>query len=475
MPLAMACELSRFVAEVVNVPAERLSALQGTIDEMSSQLRARVCEHDTYGLIGFVPSGSVAKRTAIRGTSDVDVAAYLRLPPEQGTSEADVLHCLRDRLREVYPEKEHDITEGNHAVRIHFHGAKVKVDVVPIISDGAAGGPGKLWDRDAGDWIETDIGAHLGAVDAWKERHPRYCELVRLTKWWRKSQPDLRFRSFLIEILWGFLLDTERVNACDLGEAMLGFFAYVARTGLGEPILLRPDASPGPTSGPMFISDPADPARNAARNVREERRDAFVRACRASLEQLAIAQTAADRASATKAYRALFGPESTDVSPRELDQGNTLGAEAVRAAARIHADLRQLRVLSGRFSPDEEEENARAVRLWIDSGYVGSVELAFCKPGTNTRLYGARYRMADGSAIPVNSGLDAPDLAHTDFTFRVNGNERWRALGSDGQAKFRETLPGSWGSAERLEGGAETGVANIGGGEPGVVRAFIRI
>lgn len=444
------------------------------MDEMRSQLRARVGEHGSYGLIGFVPSGSVAKKTAIRGTSDVDIAAYLRLPPDQGTGHADVLHYLRDRLREVYPEKEHDITEGNHAVRIRFHDAKVEVDVVPIISDGAAGGPGKLWDRDAGGWIETDIGAHVQAIEAWKERHPRYCELVRLTKWWRKSQPDLRFRSFLIEILWGFLLKTGTVDAEDLGEAMLGFFAYVSRTGLREPIILSAGASVPPPGDSIFISDPADPAHNAARNVTGERRDAFVRACREALEQLAIAQTAADHATAIDAYRALFGPEFTEVAARELDQGDASSDDSVRAAARIHADLRQLRVLSGRFSPDQEAGNARAVRLWIESGYVDSIELAFCEPGTLHRRYSAVYRLLDAAPKARAGGFDAPDLKSSAFRIHVNSNSRLANLEEAARQAFYRELPGNWGPVQSLEGGAAAESANIGGGEPGVVRTVIR-
>lgn len=469
----MSRELNRFVADVVNVPAERLDRLQGTVEEMCKHLRQRIDERATYGLIGFVPSGSVAKKTAIRGTSDVDVAAYLRLPPEQDTSKADILHYLRDRLREVYPEKHGDITEGNRAVRVRFHDVNVDVDVVPIISDGAAGGSGRLWDRDADDWIETDIGAYVRAIDAWKENHPRYCELVRLTKWWRKSQPELRFRSFLIEILCGVLLEQKVVDESDLGEAMLGFFAYVARTGLREPINLSPGASV-PTSDPIFISDPADPARNAARNVSIERRDAFVQACRGALEQLAIAQTAAERATATNAYRALFGSDFPQVSPRELDQGGASTDDIPRAAARIHADLRQLRVLSTQFSYDKEVEYARALGLWIDSGYVDSIDLAFCEPGTSMRRYGAQYHFADDSGAPVSTGVDPPDLADAEFGIRINVNEQWRALGPAGQQEFRETLPGSWGSGERLQGGEETARASIGGGEPGVVRTLIR-
>lgn len=448
--------------------------MDDTVAELCKQLRARVDEHDTYGFIGFVPSGSVAKRTAIRGSSDVDVAAYLRVPPEHSTTEADVLQYLRDRLREVYREKEHDITEGNHAVRVHFHDATVKVDVVPIISDGAAGGPGWVWDRDADNWIETDIGGHVGAIARWKQKYPRYCEFVRLTKWWRKSQPELRFRSFLIEILWGFLLDKELVDASDMGEAMLGLFAYVARTGLREPIVLTSDSSPVASSDPILISDPAMPTRNAARNVDAERRDAFVQACREGLEQLAIAQTAVDRATATEAYRALFGPEFPEVPNRELDHGAGSTDDSRRAAARIHADLRQLRAVSSRFSPSDEEVHAQAVRLWVKSGYVDSIELAFCNPGTTHRRFSARYHPAAAAPKARTAGFAAPDLRALSFRIYVHGNSGWSALEESERQAFRGSLPGTWRASERLQGGTEGEPAHIGGGELGVVRSVIR-
>jgi hypothetical protein len=281
-------ELQAFVAEVVNLPAERLSRYRETVDHLLATLQQRIDADRAFGLTGTIHSGSIAKKTAISTSSDMDVAVYLRPRPEADESTDRLLDYVRDRLREVYPEKHGDITVGRHAVRVKFHDAALTVDVVPIISEADAGGWGKLLDQHSGEWIDTSIRAHRDTILRWKATHPNYCELVRLTKWWR-STGQLHFRSFIIELLWGYLLDTGSISSEDLGEALLGFFAYVVRSELEEPIMT------------------------------EDQRAAIVRACRQGLETLAAAQTAVDRTTAREAYQRLFGPRFTHERGRPAD------------------------------------------------------------------------------------------------------------------------------------------------------------
>jgi hypothetical protein len=451
-------ELQAFVAEVVNLPSERLKRYRETVDHLLATLQQRIDADGAFGLKGTIHSGSIAKKTAISTSSDMDVAVYLRPRSEADEFPDRLLDYVRDRLREVYPEKHGDITVGRHAVRVRFHDAALTVDVVPIISEAEADGWGKLLDQHSGEWIDTSIRAHRDAILRWKANHPNYCELVRLTKWWRSTQ-QLRFRSFIIELLWGYLLDTRTISSEDLGESLLGFFAYVVRSKLGEPICFDQGARAARQSGdhaPVHVADPVNPANNVAGRMTEDQRDAVVRACRQGLADLAAAQTALDRTTARECYQRLFGPRFTHEAGRPADASPDVGQPAREIASKIHSDLRQLRVLSQQFRRETEIDHARSMELWLDSGFAATIELAFCEGNSFERRWSVRYVLNDKvPSIEDGGGLlpPVPDLQSTTFRIQVSGKERWGALDGARREAFLRGLPGTWGMGQSLSGG----------------------
>lgn len=449
----MSSELHAFLADVVNLPANRLKCYRETVDDLLRALKARVDLDSAFGIRGSIHSGSVAKKTAISTLNDMDVAVYLYPQPGMEESTERLLDYVRDRLREVYPEKHQDITVGRHAVRVKFHDAELTVDVVPIISEGDPGDWGKLLDQHTGEWIDTSIRAHRDFIHARKARHANFCELVRLTKWWR-GQQELRFRSFLIELIWAHLLDSTVVTGDDLGEALIGFFGYVVRSELREPIWFGDEprgAQQAAITAPVCVSDPVNPANNVAVHITEERRADLVRNCQLALESLAAAQAALTRNSARKYYQRVFGPRFVHEAGRETE-----ASAAREIAAKIHADLRQLRVLSRHIGMETEAVHAEAISHWLESGLAETIELAFCQEDSGERRFSVRYAL-NGPLTPVNAdpgGIPVHHFAGTTFRILVSGNERWRDKDEGDRQAFLAMLPGSWQvSQQPLTGG----------------------
>ena len=104
------------------------------INYLVTWLEHYIGEHSDYDLVRILGSGSVAKGTALKGSSDVDVVAYVKSAAVGGpnANEAGLLSWLRDRLIEVYgaTKSPEDFVISDDAVGITFSNG-LKVDVAP--------------------------------------------------------------------------------------------------------------------------------------------------------------------------------------------------------------------------------------------------------------------------------------------------------------------------------------------------------
>ena len=136
----------------VNLPRETVDARRAQLDHLKSRLEFYIGEHPDYDLLKIRGSGSVTKGTALKSSSDADMAAYVRAAAVGGVAvpEAELLSWLRDRLIEVYghTKKSGDFVISNHAVGITYSSG-LKVDVAPVIYEGAADDRGFLVTRRA--------------------------------------------------------------------------------------------------------------------------------------------------------------------------------------------------------------------------------------------------------------------------------------------------------------------------------------
>src|SRR5262245_37544221 len=69
--------LVAFSTSHVNLPKTEVDAHRAQVQRLRDKLKAYVADHPDYSLIKTVHSGSVAKGTALKSISDMDVAAYL--------------------------------------------------------------------------------------------------------------------------------------------------------------------------------------------------------------------------------------------------------------------------------------------------------------------------------------------------------------------------------------------------------------
>jgi hypothetical protein len=421
-----------FLSEAVNLAPERLANVRATVTHLREQLARHVRDSEEFGLIEILNSGSVEKKTAITPLNDVDLAVLLRPELAAGHELPDLLERVRDLLVQVYhPKPAEDYSLGRHAVRIRFHDTKLSVDVVPLIPDLEDKDFALLPTRDSDEWVATSIPLHLEFIRKRIRQHPAFLELVRLTKWWRNEQ-QVHFKSFLVELIWAHLLDTRTVTGDDLGEALLGFFGYIVRTGLLEPISFDDyDQKPDPEAftSPVRVFDPVNPENNVAGRITPSRRNELVSACREAFEALAAAQTAPTAAVARGYYQRVFGPRFN--LPRDTPGEATSPTSKEHVEAKLHADLRQLRLLNGGFDAAAEDSYARALSLWIDRGLAFEIEFAYYDPATRERIVSLQYKISEDLVVPGDddpAGIPIIPVDAARFAIYVTGNDAWKEM-----------------------------------------------
>jgi hypothetical protein len=170
----------------VNLPKAVVNDRRAQLDYLRRGLDHYIGEHPDYNLIKIRGSGSVTKGTALKGSSDADMAAYVRAAAVGGANapESGLLAWLRDRLIEVYGDTKspNDFQPSDHAVGIIFHGSSLKVDVAPVIYEGDPDDRGYLV-TGSGERVLTSIRLHVEFIQRRKRAYgPGYAQLIRLLK-----------------------------------------------------------------------------------------------------------------------------------------------------------------------------------------------------------------------------------------------------------------------------------------------------
>ncbi|WP_039798003.1 CBASS oligonucleotide cyclase [Nocardia araoensis] len=320
-------DLAKYAQAKVNVPSDKAKARRTQVAHLRSRLENYIAEHPDYDLVKMRESGSVAKHTAIRAGSDTDVAAYVRASAVGGIDpeESKLLEWLRDRCIEVYGDTKDadDFQISHHAVGITMHGSGLKIDVAPVLYEGEANDRGHLI-TPSGEKVLTSVTQHLEFLNKRKNQvGSEYKEFIRLvkkfisraTKEAEAVGPELRFKSFLAELIVAHLWDNgwngEGFAIKDYPRAFEQFFGYIVTTELRKPIMFTDYYSAsdvGQSDAPVQVWDPVNPLNNVTKSYTDADRQRLVERCAQALEQITWAGTAPFKGEAVDAWRTVFGP-----------------------------------------------------------------------------------------------------------------------------------------------------------------------
>jgi hypothetical protein len=309
--------LAEFGADTANLSSDRVKEYRAQGKRMRERLEKHIEAHPGYALVKMLNSGSVAKGTALSTISDMDVAVYIRRADVPEGNE-ELVYWLRDRLKEAYSQLADDQFEPkHHCVTLRFRDPKlVDVDVVPVLYDGEADNLGCLIVKDTGARVTTSVSRHIEFIRARKGPSPSdFAQVVRLLKWWigeqKERDPDLRFKSFLVELICAHMADGGQSFA-DYVEGMEAFFTYLVTTGLQERIAFddyySASALPAAGNAPVEIFDPVTAENNVAASYTEANRIKIVEIATAAHEALADAAYATTKARALEDWRDILGP-----------------------------------------------------------------------------------------------------------------------------------------------------------------------
>ena len=319
--------LSTYAVEKVNVPKEKAKSRRAQVAHLRNRLESYINDHPDYDLVKLRGAGSVAKHTAIKSSSDTDVAAYVRASAVGGlqVQEAQLLNWLLERCKEVYGKTKdvEDFKISQHAVGITMIGTGLKIDVAPVLYSGESDDRGYLVTQ-SGDRVLTSVTHHLEFLNRRsRAAGPELKELVRLLKQFIRRIKDesaatgqeLRFKSFLAELVVAHLYDHgwngESLAVKNYPRAFEQILGHVVSTGLKQPIVFTdfyPASRVQRTYDAMQVWDPVNPENNVVRGYTDNDRQRLVHRCEQALDQVSWAATTASKGSAVEAWRTLFGP-----------------------------------------------------------------------------------------------------------------------------------------------------------------------
>jgi hypothetical protein len=306
-------------------------------DYMMTRLHDVVADDGSFELLRVLKAGSNAKFTSLMRTSDnvfdVDVGAYYSGEGASKKQLDTLLRFTRDRLREIYPQKDaRDFEILNSAVRVKFtSGIKLWVDVAPIVADQSLAVDNGGWiPRDDGEWRLTSVTEHnnfvIGRTTASKKRPGpvHFNRLVRLVKWWNnRLDVGLCQPAIFCELLTARAVEDMGGVTDQWQSSLRGVYSYVVKDRFTTPIVFNDcyDSSEIQIpSKPVVVLDAVNPDNNITARWTYSTRDAYVEAASVALDITLEARSAElddDIDDAVAFWSEVFGDEFVDLSEDE--------------------------------------------------------------------------------------------------------------------------------------------------------------
>lgn len=309
-------EVAAFAVDRVNLPREDASIHRAQVNRLRDRLATKIQEAPEYGLVKSLHAGSVAKGTALKNVNDLDLAVYIKAA-EAPDNDAQLVPWLADRLYEATTNMDRSqFEEQTHCVTVHYRGSGLDVDVVPVLYEGEPNDIGYLIKKYTGDRLKTSTRLHLDFLAARRKAYgAEFLELIRLTKWWKRqvlrSDPDFKFKSFMIELIWAHLAD-RGAALTDYPSALETFFEWILSTGLEQQVIftdfVNTSELPARGSSAIEILDPVNPDNNVGSRYDIQGRARIVQAANDAFDALTEARFATTKGRAVDNWQLLLGP-----------------------------------------------------------------------------------------------------------------------------------------------------------------------
>ncbi len=303
-------QLRYYDSEVLRLPADKRAEYHDQVDRLITNLCAKVRDKTKIKITRVVKAGSFAKYTILRKTSDdpvdVDVVFYIADDDAGAKTLEELTTKIYDLLIEQYPTKAvEDFQIQRKAATVTFVGSGLSVDIVPVVVDPARKDHGWQFDIEDGSMMETCPPCQIGFVRARKDIDGDFRTLVRLAKKWRNYNELKPLKSFTIELIMAYLLDT-RGKAGSIEQRFRDFLLYIAQSELKDVISFPENKGSIPQfSDPVVIVDPVANANNVASRITESERKQIVAAALEAWETANFASAENDAA----VWKELFGPK----------------------------------------------------------------------------------------------------------------------------------------------------------------------
>src|ERR1700677_3469392 len=95
-------DIVRFAAERVNLPKEQADEYRAQVNRLRERLEGYLGEHPDFALRKMLLSGSLAKGTALKTISDIDVACYVS-SASAPHKVSELIDWLAKRLEKAFP------------------------------------------------------------------------------------------------------------------------------------------------------------------------------------------------------------------------------------------------------------------------------------------------------------------------------------------------------------------------------------